>query len=184
MSYQDSPASGQGARNAAPGLLRRARCGMRLTAGLLTVCAISASAVRGGEIPVAEAESVGMSTQGLQQIDAAMQRHIYAGRIQVRGRPAGRRPHHRSRLRHALRGAHANPGIRSAGDERTRTSRCRHRSCRDGSSFGMSTCRSGTVRRPPAACGARRGTISASSRCSPTAANSPVAGCSARNPSR
>ena len=34
------------------------------------------------EIPVAEAESVGMSTERLQRIDAAMQRHIDAGDIQ------------------------------------------------------------------------------------------------------
>ena len=39
-------------------------------------------AVSGGEIPVAEAESVGMSTERLQRIDAAMRRHIDAGRIQ------------------------------------------------------------------------------------------------------
>ena len=55
---------------------------MNLRAGLATVCAISAVAVCGDEIPVAEAESVGMSTERLQQIDAAMQRHIDAGKIQ------------------------------------------------------------------------------------------------------
>ena len=43
---------------------------------------MSAVAVCGDEIPVAEAESVGMSTDRLQQIDAAMQRHIDAGKIQ------------------------------------------------------------------------------------------------------
>ncbi len=48
----------------------------------MTICAISSIAVCGGEIPVAEAESVGMSTERLQQIDAAMQRHIDAGKIQ------------------------------------------------------------------------------------------------------
>ena len=56
--------------------------GMNLRAGLATVCAMSAVAVCGDEIPVAEAESVGMSTERLQQIDAAMQRHIDAGKIQ------------------------------------------------------------------------------------------------------
>ncbi len=55
---------------------------MYLRAGLATVCAISAVAVCGDEIPVAEAESVGMSTERLQRIDAAMQRHIDAGKIQ------------------------------------------------------------------------------------------------------
>ncbi|MDE0055638.1 MAG: serine hydrolase, partial [Gammaproteobacteria bacterium] len=33
-------------------------------------------------MPVADAESVGMSTERLQRIDTAMQRHIDAGRIQ------------------------------------------------------------------------------------------------------
>ncbi|MXY57932.1 MAG: beta-lactamase family protein [Gammaproteobacteria bacterium] len=55
---------------------------MYLRTGLLTICAISAVAVCGGEIPVAKAESVGMSTERLQRIDAAMQRHIDAGKIQ------------------------------------------------------------------------------------------------------
>ena len=48
----------------------------------MIVCAISAVAVCGGEIPVAEPESVGLSTERLQRIDAAMQRHIDAGKIQ------------------------------------------------------------------------------------------------------
>ena len=55
---------------------------MDLRAGLLTICAISANAVFGAEIPVADAETVGMSTERLRQIDAAMQRHIEAGKIQ------------------------------------------------------------------------------------------------------
>ena len=55
---------------------------MYLRAGFVTICAISAIAVCGGEIPVAEAESVGMSTEQLQRIDAAMRRHIDAGKIQ------------------------------------------------------------------------------------------------------
>ena len=55
---------------------------MYLRAGLVSICAISAVAVCGGEIPAAEAESVGMSTETLQRIDAAMQRHIDAGKIQ------------------------------------------------------------------------------------------------------
>ncbi len=55
---------------------------MNLRAGLATVCAVSAVAVCGDEIPFAEAESVGMSTERLQRIDAAMQRHIDAGKIQ------------------------------------------------------------------------------------------------------
>ena len=55
---------------------------MYLRAGLVSICAISAVAVCGGEIPVAEPESVGMSTQRLLRIDTAMQRHIDAGKIQ------------------------------------------------------------------------------------------------------
>ena len=55
---------------------------MHLRAGLAALWAISAIAVCGGEIPVAEAESVGMSTERLQRIDSAMQRHIDAGGIQ------------------------------------------------------------------------------------------------------
>jgi len=41
-----------------------------------------AAAVSGDEIPVVEPESVGMSTERLLRIDAAMQRHIEAGNIQ------------------------------------------------------------------------------------------------------
>ena len=44
--------------------------------------AISAVTVSGAELPVAEAESVGMSTERLKRIDAALQRHIDAGKIQ------------------------------------------------------------------------------------------------------
>ena len=55
---------------------------MHLKAGLAALGAISAIVVCGGEIPVAEAESVGMSTERLQRIDTAMQRHIDAGDIQ------------------------------------------------------------------------------------------------------
>ena len=53
---------------------------------LRTVTAVLGAAfaitVCGGEMPVAEAESVGMSTERLQRIDTAMQRHIDAGKIQ------------------------------------------------------------------------------------------------------
>ena len=55
---------------------------MRLRAGTAALAAISAITVCGVEIPVAEAESVGMSTERLRRIDTAMQRHIDAGKIQ------------------------------------------------------------------------------------------------------
>lgn len=55
---------------------------MRLRTGLTTVAIFAAFTVQGGEIPVAEAESVGMSTERLLRIDTAMQRHIDAGDIQ------------------------------------------------------------------------------------------------------
>ena len=55
---------------------------MRLRTGLTTLAVFVAVAVQGGEIPVAEAESVGMSTERLLRIDTAMQRHIDAGNIQ------------------------------------------------------------------------------------------------------
>ena len=55
---------------------------MHLRPGIAAVWAISAIGVCGGEIPVAEAESVGMSAERLQRIDTAMQRHIDAGKIQ------------------------------------------------------------------------------------------------------
>ena len=55
---------------------------MSLRAGLAALGAIPAIAVCGGEIPVAEAESVGMSTERLRRIDTAMQRHIDTGKIQ------------------------------------------------------------------------------------------------------
>ena len=55
---------------------------MYLRTGLVTICVIAAVAVCGGEIPVAEPKSVGMSAERLQQIDAAMRRHIDDGKIQ------------------------------------------------------------------------------------------------------
>ena len=55
---------------------------MPLRAGLASLLAVSAIAVCGTEIPVAEAESVGMSTERLGRIDTAMRRHIDAGDIQ------------------------------------------------------------------------------------------------------
>ncbi|MCY3837105.1 MAG: serine hydrolase [Gammaproteobacteria bacterium] len=55
---------------------------MRLRAWLGALWGFSAIAVCGAEIPVAEPESVGMSTERLLRIDAAMQRHIDAGNIQ------------------------------------------------------------------------------------------------------
>ena len=55
---------------------------MRLRTALAACWALAAATVCGGEIPVAEAESVGMSTERLSRIDTAMQRHIDAGDIQ------------------------------------------------------------------------------------------------------
>ena len=55
---------------------------MGLRAGMAALGAISAITVCGGELPVAEPESVGMSTERLQRIDTAMQRHIDSGKIQ------------------------------------------------------------------------------------------------------
>ena len=55
---------------------------MRMRTGLAALWAFSAIAIYGGEIPVADAESVGMSTERLKRIDTAMQRHIDAGDIQ------------------------------------------------------------------------------------------------------
>ena len=55
---------------------------MRLRTWLGALCASYAIAAGGAEIPVAEPESVGMSTERLLRIDAAMQRHIDAGNIQ------------------------------------------------------------------------------------------------------
>ena len=55
---------------------------MRLRTGLTALVVFVAITVQGGEIPVAEAESVGMSTERLLRIDTAMQRHIDAGDIQ------------------------------------------------------------------------------------------------------
>ena len=56
---------------------------MRLRAGIAALGAISAITVCGGEIPVAGAESMGMSTERLKRIDTAMRRHIDAGDIQA-----------------------------------------------------------------------------------------------------
>ena len=55
---------------------------MRLRYWFVVFWTFSALTLSGTEIPVAEAESVGMSTERLQRIDAAMQRHIDAGNIQ------------------------------------------------------------------------------------------------------
>ena len=55
---------------------------MQLRTWLAAFGALSAIAVCGAQIPVAEPESVGMSTERLLRIDAAMQRHIDAGNIQ------------------------------------------------------------------------------------------------------
>lgn len=49
---------------------------------LLAVGALSAIIVWGTEVPIAEPESVGMSTERLLRINTAMQRHIDAGNIQ------------------------------------------------------------------------------------------------------
>ena len=53
-----------------------------MRASLAVFCALAAVVASGGEIPVAEPESVGMSAERLREIDAAMQRHIDAGKIQ------------------------------------------------------------------------------------------------------
>ena len=55
---------------------------MQLRTWLAAFGALSAIAVCGAEIPVADAESVGMSTERLLRIDAAMRRNIDAGNIQ------------------------------------------------------------------------------------------------------
>ncbi|MXY58777.1 MAG: beta-lactamase family protein, partial [Gammaproteobacteria bacterium] len=55
---------------------------MRMRTWLAALSAFSAIAVCGAEIPDAEPESVGMSTERLLRIDAAMTRHIEAGNIQ------------------------------------------------------------------------------------------------------
>ena len=49
---------------------------------LSVLATVSAITVSGAELPVADAESVGMSTERLQRIGTAMQRHIDAGKIQ------------------------------------------------------------------------------------------------------
>lgn len=55
---------------------------MRMKTWLAALWVFSAFAVCGAEIPVAEPESVGMSSDRLLRIDMAMQRHIDAGNIQ------------------------------------------------------------------------------------------------------
>ena len=55
---------------------------MRLRSGLAALGAVWTFAASGVELPVANAESVGMSTERLKRIDVAMQRHIDAGKIQ------------------------------------------------------------------------------------------------------
>ena len=55
---------------------------MRLRAAMAVLGPMAAIAVCGEELPVAEPESVGMSTARLQRIDTALQRHIDAGKIQ------------------------------------------------------------------------------------------------------
>ena len=49
---------------------------------LAALAAVAAITVSAAELPRAEAESVGMSTERLKRIDVAMQRHIDAGKIQ------------------------------------------------------------------------------------------------------
>ena len=55
---------------------------MQMRTWLAALSGFSAIAVCGAELPTAEPESVGMSTERLLRIDAAMQRHIDAGNIQ------------------------------------------------------------------------------------------------------
>ncbi|MYD43175.1 MAG: beta-lactamase family protein [Gammaproteobacteria bacterium] len=55
---------------------------MQIRAQLATACFLAAIVAVGNELPVAEPETVGMSTSRLLQIDAAMARHIEAGNIQ------------------------------------------------------------------------------------------------------
>ena len=55
---------------------------MRLRTAIAACWALAAATVWGGEIPVVEAESVGMSTERLLRIDSAMRRHIDSGDIQ------------------------------------------------------------------------------------------------------
>ena len=55
---------------------------MRIRTWLAALGGFSAIAVCGAELPTAEPESVGMSSERLLRIDAAMQRHIDAGNIQ------------------------------------------------------------------------------------------------------
>ena len=55
---------------------------MQIRNWLIAIWLIAASAAAGGEIPVAEPEAVGMSSDRLLRIDTAMHRHIEAGNIQ------------------------------------------------------------------------------------------------------
>ena len=55
---------------------------MHLRTWFIALWAFSAISIGGAELPVGEPESVGMSTERLLRIDAAMQRHIDAGNIQ------------------------------------------------------------------------------------------------------
>ena len=55
---------------------------MRLRSGLAALGAVWTCTASGTELPVANAESVGMSTERLQRIGTTMQRHIDAGKIQ------------------------------------------------------------------------------------------------------
>ena len=55
---------------------------MRLRFWIVTFWTLSALTLYASEVPVAEPETVGMSTDRLLRIDAAMQRHIDAGNIQ------------------------------------------------------------------------------------------------------
>ncbi len=55
---------------------------MQIRAWLISLWTLAAVAVAGIEIPVTEPEAVGMSSERLLRIDAAMQRHIEAGNIQ------------------------------------------------------------------------------------------------------
>ena len=55
---------------------------MRTRTWLVALCTLAAVAAVGEEIPVAEPEAVGMSSERLLRIDTAMHRHIEAGNIQ------------------------------------------------------------------------------------------------------
>lgn len=55
---------------------------MRLRSYFVVLCLFASTALAAQTIPSADAESVGMSSERLLRIDAAMQRHIEAGNIQ------------------------------------------------------------------------------------------------------